>query len=138
MGDSIEGQLGDDASNAVVGKANRQRVEDRSAHSNQVHVAVERLSQVSERETETINELARQIGALTRALTGDPLRIDGIGLIQQVREMEESNRCREWWRMVSTWILLALLLSQLLQGWLLWQVYELYWVIYRAVQITGS
>lgn len=111
---------------------------------NQVHIAMERLSEVSEREAATIRELSRQIEsltdeltALTRALIGDS-RFGSTGLVQQVREMDALGKSRERWRVVSTWMLVALLASQIVQGWLLWQVYELYWVIYRAVQITGS
>lgn len=110
---------------------------DATNHGNQVHVAMERIADVSERETETIAELSRQIGALTKALAGDPLRLDGVGLIQQVRDMDETNKRREWWRVLSTWVLVALLASQVVQGWLLWQVYQLYWAIYQAVQMAS-
>jgi len=113
-------------------------------HGNQVHIAMERLSEVSEREAATLQELSRQIEsltdeltALTRALIGDS-RFGSTGLVQQVREMDQTGKARERWRVVSTWVLVLLLLSQLVQGWLLWQVYALYWVIYNAVQMTGS
>lgn len=105
-------------------------------HGNQVHIAMERLSEVSEREAANISELSLQISALTRALTGDPLRVDGAGLIQQVREMEATNKRREWWRVLSTWMLFFLIVSQLVQGWLIYQVYLLYWAIYQAVQVV--
>lgn len=108
-------------------------------HGNQVHIAMERLSEVSEREAATIRELSKQIEsltdeltALTRALIGDS-RFGSIGLVQQVREMDELGKARERWRVISTWVLVALLASQVVQGWLLWQVYALYWAIYQAV-----
>ncbi len=108
-----------------------------------VHIAMERLSEVSAREADTIRELSRQIEVLTHELTslthaliGDS-RYGSIGLVQQVREMDAVAKSRERWRMISTWMLFALLLSQIIQGWLLWQVYELYWAIYQAIQAAS-
>lgn len=110
---------------------------------NQVHIAMERLSEVSERESDQLRRLSEQIGhltdeltALTRALIGDS-RFGSIGLVQQVREMDELGKERERWRAISTWVLVALLASQVVQGWLLWQVYQLYWAIYQAVQMAS-
>lgn len=108
-------------------------------HGNSVHIAMERLSEASESGTAHIRRLAVQIDrlsddvtALTRALIGDA-RYGSTGLVQQVREMDDLGKSRERWRVTSTWVLVALLLSQIVQGWLLWQVYALYWAIYQAV-----
>lgn len=106
---------------------------------NQVHIAMERLSEVSARETDVIQELSRQIGALagdvtalTRALVGDQ-KFGATGLVQEVQELRANAQRREVWRLVSTWLLVVLTLGSLVQWWLLWQVYELYWIIYQAV-----
>lgn len=106
---------------------------------NQVHIAMERMTAVSERGTDTIRELSHQIGtladdvtALTRALVGDA-RYGSTGLIQQVREMSETNMRRERWRQISAFMLLLVAISQIVQWWLLYRVYELYWIIYQTV-----
>lgn len=132
--DYIAGALGDDAGRNAVGKDIQQLA------GNQVHIAMERLSEVSERETDTIRDLSRQIAALaddvtalTRALIGDP-RYETTGLVQRVRELTDNGRQRERWRMISTWLLVVTVVMQAVQWWLLWRVYELYWVIYQAVQ----
>ena len=106
---------------------------------NSVHIAMERMTQVSERGTDTIRELSHQIEtladdvtALTRALIGDA-RYGSTGLMQQVREMSEINMRRERWRQISAFMLLLVAISQIVQWWLLYRVYELYWVIYQTV-----
>jgi hypothetical protein len=106
---------------------------------NQVHVAVERLSEVSQWETDEIRQLSNQIGALavdvtalTHALVGDA-RYGSTGLVQQVREMDQTNRSRERWRMVSTWASVVLVVMQAVQWYFVWRIYDLYWVIYQAV-----
>ena len=105
----------------------------------QVHVAMERLSEVSQRETDEIRQLANQISALasdvtalTRALIGDS-RYGSTGLVQQVRDMDQTNKSRERWRMVSTWALVVLVVMQAIQWYFVWRIYDLYWVIYQAV-----
>ena len=114
---------------------------DQSNAGNQsVHIAMERMTAVSERGTDTIRELAHQIEslatdvtALTRALIGDQ-RYGSTGLMQQVREMSDTNMRRERWRQISAFMLLLVAISQIVQWWLLYRVYELYWVIYQAVR----
>lgn len=113
---------------------------DQTNRGNQVSIAIDRLSDVSERETNTIRDLSHQIAALaddvtalTRALIGDP-RYETTGLVQRVRELTDNGRQRERWRMISTWLLVVTVVMQAIQWWLLWRVYELYWVIYQAVQ----
>ena len=101
---------------------------------NQVHVAMERLSEASQRESETLNDLAHQIELLTRALTGDPFRVDGKGLVQQVREMDKINRRRGWWRVTLTIALVLLVIAQVAQWWFILRIYDLYYIIYSAVE----
>jgi len=149
MADHIEGRMGDDVANAVVGKQNRQAVdsyntnESREQHTTAtggaVHIAMERLSEVSQRETDEIRQLSNQIGALavdvtalTRALVGDS-RYGSTGLVQQVREMDQTNKASERWRMASTWALVILVIMQAVQWYFVWRIYDLYWVIYQAV-----
>ena len=116
---------------------------DATNQGNQVHIAMERLSEVSEREAANISELSRQIATLadevtrlTHALIGDE-RFGSTGLVQRVKEMDLTSRSREFWRIVSTWMLVGLLASQIVQGWLIYQVYALYWAIYQAVQAVN-
>jgi hypothetical protein len=106
---------------------------------NQVSIAMDRMADVSDRGTDQIRELSRQIAtladdvtALTRALIGDP-RYDSTGLVQRVRELAETGKQRERWRIVSTWLLVVTVVMQAVQWWLLYRVYELYFVIYQAV-----
>lgn len=106
---------------------------------NQVHIAMERMAAVSERGTDQIGELSRQIAtladdvtALTRALIGDQ-RYGSTGLVQRVAELAETGRQRERWRIVSTWLLVVTVVMQAVQWWLLYRVYDLYWVIFQAV-----
>lgn len=155
MADDIEGNIGDEAANAVVGKGIRQHVDAHGAGSehvgrdhqatgnSSVHIAMERMTQVSERGTDTIRELSHQIEtladdvtALTRALIGDAL-YGSTGLMQQVREMSETNMRRERWRQINVFMLLLVAISQIVQWWLLYRVYELYWIIYRAVEVAS-
>lgn len=110
---------------------------------NSVHIAMERMTAVSERGTDTIRELSHQIEtladdvtALTRALIGDAL-YGSTGLMQQVKEMSETNMRRERWRQINAFMLLLVAISQIVQWWLLYRVYELYWVIFRAVETAG-
>jgi hypothetical protein len=131
--DYIAGTLGEGGAGNAVGKDIHQ------ASGNQVHIAMDRLADVSEREADQIRELSRQIAALaddvtglTRALIGDP-RYDATGLIQRVRELTETGKQRERWRIVSTWLLVVTVVMQGVQWWLLYRVYELYWVIFQAV-----
>lgn len=105
-----------------------------------VHIAMERMAEVSQLETDMFRELSQQIAALTAqvnaltiALVGDN-QFGSTGLVQRVKEMDRTNRSREMWRIVSTWMLVLLLLSQVIQGWWIYQVYALYWAIYLAVQ----
>lgn len=147
MEDYIEGQIGKEAANSVVGKGVRQLIESPSesvgrdqATGNSVHIAMERMTAVSEIGTNTIRELSHQIQtladdvtALTRALIGDQ-RYGSTGLMQQVREMSDTNMRRERWRQISAFMLLLVAISQIVQWWLLYRVYELYWVIYQAVR----
>jgi hypothetical protein len=106
---------------------------------NQVYVAMERMAQVSERGTDQLGELSRQIAtladdvtALTRALIGDQ-RYGSTGLVQRVEELTRTGQQRERWRIVSTWLLVVTVVAQIAQWWLLYRVYELYWVIFQAV-----
>lgn len=106
---------------------------------NSVHIAMERMAEVSERETDQIRRLAEQINrlsddltALTRALIGDS-RFGATGLVQQVRAMSETNTRQERWRQMSVWALALVAVSQVAQWYLLWRVWELYWAIYAAV-----
>lgn len=122
-GTSIEGNAAVDGD--FVGR-------DHQNSGNQVHIAMERLSEVSERETDQIRELSRQIAALTRALIGDPL-YGSTGLVQNVEELKRTGQQRERWRIVSTWLLVVTVVAQMAQWWLLYRVYELYWVIFQAV-----
>lgn len=106
---------------------------------NNVHIAMERMAEVSERETDQIRRLTEQINrlsddvtALTRALIGDP-RFGATGLVQQVKEMSDTGRQHERWRQVTVWVLALIAFSQLAQWYLLWRVWELYWAIYATV-----
>lgn len=150
MADHIEGALGDNVSSGIVGKDIRSTVDSYNKHEGNreqhttatggaVHIAMERLSEVSQRETDEIRQLSNQIGALavdvtalTRALVGDS-RYGSTGLVQQVREMDQTNKARERWRMASTWALVILVIMQAVQWYFVWRIYDLYWVIYQAV-----
>ena len=100
---------------------------------------MDRLSDASDRSHDQIDELSRQIAALavdvtalTRALIGDA-RYGSTGLVQRVSELSEDVQRRERWRQINVGILVAVAISQIAQWWLIWRVYQLYWVIYQAV-----
>jgi hypothetical protein len=125
------------AGNAGIGKDFVGR--DHQNSGTQVHVAMDRLSDASDRSHDQIGELSRQIAALsvdvtalTRALIGDA-RYGSTGLVQQVAELSDDVQRRERWRQMNVAILVAVALSQIAQWWLIWRVYQLYWVIYQAV-----
>jgi hypothetical protein len=131
--DYIAGRIGENSERNAVGKDIQQLT------GNQVHIAVERMAQASERGTDQISELSRQIAtladdvtALTRALIGDQ-RYGSTGLVQKVAELAETGKQRERWRIVSTWLLVVTVIMQALQWWLLYRVYDLYWIIFQSV-----
>ena len=104
-----------------------------------VHIAMERLTEVSAHEanqigrlSEQIDRLSTEVTALTRALIGDQ-RYGSTGLVQQVKEMAESNVNRERWRQLSVWVLVLVATSQVAQWFLIWRIYVLYWAIVGAV-----
>lgn len=132
--DYIAGQIGDGAGRNAVGQDIQQLA------GNSVHIELmERQLEVSQRETNEIARLTDQIGALsddvtalTRALVGDS-RFGALGLVQQVSEMSRLEARREHQRMLTVALLVVVVILQAVQWWLLWQVYQLYWVIYQAV-----
>lgn len=92
---------------------------------NSVHIALERMAEVSQKETdqigrltEQINQLSASVADLTRALIGDP-RYGTTGLVQRVDEMAKSNERRDHWRQINILVLLLIALSEVAQWWLL-------------------
>ena len=112
---------------------------DQTSTGQSVHIAMERIAEVSALETDQIRRLSEQIDrlstevtALTRALIGDQ-RYGSTGLVQQVKEMAETNVHRERWRQLSVGVLVLVATSQVAQWYLIWRIYVLYWAIVGAV-----
>lgn len=135
-------------STTIAGNANIERDfvgRDQTGSAGQsVHIAMmERMTDVAVQETdqlrrlgEQINRLSDDVTALTRALIGD-VRYGSIGLVQQVKDMSETNVRRERWRQISTIVLALVAISQIVQWWLLYQVYALYWTIQQSLLAAG-
>lgn len=159
MPDRIDGALGDDVRAGAVGKGINQNIinlgdktpgeiaqilADLTRRSDRLQIAVlgdadigapgmvARLQRIDEL-TGKVDSLADDMGTLMRALLGDD-RFQDMGLVKEVRILSASSERREWWRLVSTWALAILAISQIAQWVAVWRIYALYAALLHGLQ----
>lgn len=150
VGDRVEGTLGSNVAGAAVGQDIQQvsiNLGDRSVgeiaqiladltrRSDRLTIAVmgdaeigapgvvarlDKIDQLSQQ----FGSLAGEMAALSRALLGDS-RYQSVGLVQQVQILTAVSERRERWRLISTWALGVLAISQIAQWVAVWQIYLL-------------
>lgn len=123
-GDRVSADIGDEARSIAAGKGITQANAD-------VHIALERIANVSERETGLIEDLSRhisalagEVGELRQALVGNELR-QQTGLIQRVKEMGVNDRLRARMHIVNSIILAIVAGTQIWQWVVIYQLWGL-------------
>lgn len=103
------------------------------ANRNDVHIALNRIADVSERELTQIQELARQVdrlaGVVTKmqaALAGDA-EYGQIGLIERMALMSAGDKKRERMHAINTAVLITIAFGQLMHTAAIIYLYRLVW-----------
>lgn len=101
-------------------------------HGGSVHIALNRIADVSEREADQIQRLAAQIetladqvGELSVALAGS--RYGQPGLVQRVDNMAAGDKRRERIQLINALVLAAIGVGQLVHTIAIWNLYRWMW-----------